>query len=118
MYKIAYIDESKRDRDNFQRYLRASESNDFELHVLEPLSDINNFVKNILNDHYVAIIVDFHLSEKNPNIHYDGWDLAKEVLAFREGLPVFILTAYDSDAIMGSEDVRLVYDMLSVRIYL
>lgn len=113
MYKIAYIDESKRDRDNFQRYLRASNFNDFELHVLEPQPDLSNFVSDILSSHYMAIIVDFHLSEKKPSIHYDGWDLAKEILAFREGLPMFILTAYDIDAIMGSDDVRLVYDKKS-----
>ncbi len=115
MYKIAYIDESESDRHNFQDYVKyIPNSKDFVLDVLEPLPDPKEFAIILMEEHYQAIIIDFHLSEKNRMIHYDGAILADEILSIRESFPVFILTSYENDALLKSEDVNLVYDKKSV----
>ena len=111
MYKIAYIDENVDDRDTFQNYFKYSSSaQSFELEVIEPEHPLDAFVVNLLEGHYQAFIIDFFLGEKNSKIKYDGWDLAQRILDVRENFPVFILTAREDDALMGSDDVNIVYE--------
>ncbi len=115
MFKIVYVDESEADRYNFQDYVKYSvNSNDFKLEVIEPKADIIEFAQSIVLAHYKAVIIDFHLSEKNRFIHYDGADLAEEICKIRNNIPIFILTAYENDAVMRSDDVNWVYDKKSI----
>ena len=111
MYKIAYIDESKDDRDNFLDYAKyASSAQSFEFEVIEPEHPLDAFVVKLLESHYQAFIIDFFLSEKNSRIKYDGWLLAERILEVRENFPIFILTAREDDALKGSDDVNIVYE--------
>lgn len=115
MYKIVYIDESEADRHNFQDYVKYSaNAQDFKLEVIEPQADKIEFAKSLIHSHYKAIIIDFHLTEKNRLIHYDGADLAEEICKIKDNIPVFILTAYENDAVLRSEDVNWVYDKKSI----
>jgi hypothetical protein len=111
MYKIAYIDESKGDRDSFQDYAKyAASAQYFELEVIEPEHPLDDFVVKLFEGHYQAFIIDFFLSEKNSKIKFDGWLLAERILEVRENFPIFILTAHEDDALKGSDDVNIVYE--------
>ena len=115
MYKIAYIDESERDRHDFQDYVKyAPNSADFVLDALEPLPNLKEFAQILIESHYQAVVIDFDLSEKNRLIHYKGSDLANEILAIRESFPVFVLTSYEDAALMKVDDVNQVYDKKSI----
>lgn len=115
MYKIAYIDESESDRQNFQDYLKhTADLNDFFLEVLEPEPEPHEFARKLINNHYQAIIIDFDLTEKNKLIHYKGSELANEILNIRELFPVFVLTSYEDAALMKVDDVNQVYAKRSI----
>ena len=115
MYKIAYIDESKSDRYDFQDYVKyAPSSADFLLAVLEPLPNAKEFAHFLIESHYQAIIIDFDLKEKNPTIHYDGAELAEEIFNIRDSFPIFILTSFEEAAFLKSDDVNIVYDKKSI----
>ena len=111
MYKIAYIDESRDDRNNFLQYVKYADSaRFFEFEVIEPEHPLDAFVVKLLEGHYHAFIIDFFLSEKNSRIKYDGWSLAEQILEIRDNFPIFILTAREDDALNGSDDVNIVYE--------
>jgi hypothetical protein len=115
MYKIAYIDESISDIHDFQDYVKhAQSSHYFKLDVMEPQAGIDSFVNKLIESHYQAYIIDFHLKDKNSSIEYNGWELGKKILAIREKFPVFILTSYQEDAQNDSDDVNIIYGKTKV----
>jgi hypothetical protein len=105
-YKIGYIDESKEDVRAFQRYA----SHMFEVAPIKPVPEIDVLVKNILDNHVEALVVDFDLNEHDNTIHYNGINVVELILNKLESFPVFVLTSYATDAEENGYDVNIVYE--------
>lgn len=104
---IAYVDEVEAERDNF--FNDAHDSGLFSsVLTLEPSNNLEDFVEEILELPIDAFITDFNLYE-NEITPYSGEDLVKVIREKRHGLPCFIRTSYEEDALKDSLDVNLIY---------
>lgn len=104
---IAYVDESKDERDNF--YGDAYETGYFaEIHLLGPENDLKSLVDKLIELDIDALVSDFNLSDDRPN-PYNGADVVEAFLARRHNFPCFIRTSFDQDAMGSSSDVNRVY---------
>lgn len=95
-YDIVYIDEELNDRNDMRD--KFKDDPELNLTVLPPEEDLENFVKNLIDSNYDALIVDYQLMEYNPKIKYDGLDFLKTIHEIKEEYPVIILTDYEEDA--------------------
>ncbi|SMN01282.1 hypothetical protein SPONL_1903 [uncultured Candidatus Thioglobus sp.] len=109
-YKILFVDEVEADIRRFQRYVYKNDVNKiFELIVKTPESNLDNFLNEIKDEEFDAIITDHKLHEENANISFDGLDLVEAVLDKKINFPCFILTSYDDEAIVDGKDVNIIY---------
>ncbi|MFC3051806.1 DNA-binding transcriptional response regulator [Kordiimonas pumila] len=104
-YKILYIDEEKIWRDNFTRYTYDA----FEVETIAPFEDQDELLHYIRYSSAEAVILDHLLSEKMPEINYDGVDIVKKLKQYNERFPLFVLTSHDVKAMEQAEDVNYVY---------
>ena len=105
MYKVLYIDEDASDRRDFKTYCKGH----FEVNDLHPpvtLGELLEIIDEVAPD---AVITDYHLTEKDENVTYNGDDVAVKFLGIREKFPVFVFTSYEDDAILEEIDPMLVF---------
>jgi len=109
-YKILFVDEVEIDIRRFQRYVyRKDTEKKFELIVKIPQNTLENFMNEIVDENFDAIITDHKLHEENANISFDGIDLVREILSSKIGFPCFVLTSFDDEAVIHGDDVNIVY---------
>ncbi len=109
-YKILFVDEVAADIRRFQRYVKNNDSDkDFELIVMTPENTLDNFLNEIKDEKFDAIITDHRLYEENANISFNGLDLVKAILGEKINFPCFVLTSFDDEAVADGEDVNIVY---------
>lgn len=109
-YRILYVDEDESDIRRFQRYVyHKDEAKEFNLEVIIPATDLNEFLEYIQEENFDAIITDHKLQEQNANISFDGVELVRELLNLRIDFPCFVLTSFDDEAIVNGDDVNIVY---------
>lgn len=111
-YKILFIDEEKRQQDEFADFM------DYYLDRVEliccfPLSTLVDTIAMIDELHPDAIVSDFKLNDIKDDIKYnvsfDGSELMDAYLDERPGFPCFVLTSFDDEAIYRSHDLNIVY---------
>lgn len=107
-YKIAFIDEVPEDIREFQRFA----SDTFDVIPFAPLPDLDELVTVLIESHVQAVVVDHDLIEfdKTESINYKGNDLVDKINELMQDFPVFVLTAYDEDAIDSNDDARIVHE--------
>lgn len=109
-FRILYVDEEAEERRRFQFYIKRNDSESkFEVVALEPTENLEDFVEEIMNGNFDAIITDHKLGDAMPEILYDGIDLVKMISYRRLDFPCFILTSWDDEAVKNGEDVNIVY---------
>ena len=109
-YKILFVDEVEADIRRFQRYVhRKDTEKKFKLIVKIPENTLENFMNEIVDENFDAIITDHKLHEENANISFDGIDLVREILSSKIGFPCFVLTSFDDEAVIHGDDVNIVY---------
>jgi len=109
-YKILFVDEVEADIRRFQRYVhRRDIDKKFELVTKVPQNTLENFMNEIRDEKFDAIITDHKLHEENANISFDGIDLVREILSEKINFPCFVLTSFDDEAVINGDDVNIVY---------
>ena len=110
-YKVLFIDEEKEQQDNFKDYMDAAP--DVEVVCIYPEPELEGMIQKI--DELVpnAIVSDFLLNEIKVDIQYavkyTGSELVNEYQRQRPAFPCFVLTSHDDEAVIGSDDVNVVY---------
>lgn len=111
-YKIVFIDEEKRQQEDFLDYMDKYEDK-VDIYCLYPKNNLEEMIAEIDECHPDAVISDFRLNEIKTDIHYnvpyDGSRLMEVYLCERPKFPCFVLTSYDEEAINESSDVNIVY---------
>jgi len=109
-YKILFVDEVEADIRRFQRYVHNNDTDQiFELVAITPKNSLENFMEEIKEENFDAIITDHKLHEENANISFDGIDLVREIFKEKAGFPCFVLTSFDDEAVENGDDVNIVY---------
>ena len=111
-YKILFIDEEKRQQDEFADFMDHYLDR-VELICCYPLSTLVDTIAMIDELHPDAIVSDFKLNDIKDDIKYnvsfDGSELMDAYLDERPGFPCFVLTSFDDEAIYRSHDLNIVY---------
>ena len=111
-YKILFIDEEKRQQDEFADFMDHYQDR-VELICCYPLSTLVDTIAMIDELHPDAIVSDFKLNDIKDDIKYnvsfDGSELMDAYLDERPGFPCFVLTSFDDEAIYRSHDLNIVY---------
>ena len=111
-YKILFIDEEKRQQDEFADFMDHYQDR-VELICCYPLSTLVDTIAMIDESHPDAIVSDFKLNDIKDDIKYnvsfDGSELMDAYLDERPGFPCFVLTSFDDEAIYRSHDLNIVY---------
>lgn len=109
-YKILFVDEVEADIRRFQRYVHKNDTeNKFELITMTPENTLENFLEEIIDEKFDAIITDHKLHEENANITFDGIDLVRAINKLKKDFPCFVLTSFDDEAVENGDDVNIVY---------
>jgi hypothetical protein len=111
-YKILFVDEVDSEIRRFERYVNSKDTGtvkEFDLVGLTPQDTLDNFLNEIRDEKFDAIITDHKLNEENSNINFDGLDLVREILDETPQFPCFVLTSFDDEAVIHGEDVNIVY---------
>jgi len=104
---IAYVDEQKDERDNFET--DAVLCNLFgEVFTLHPDADLNELVERLLELKIDALITDFRLTQAGP-LNYSGEDIVAAFQSVRTDFPCFIRTSFEDDALSSAADVNKIY---------
>lgn len=104
---ILYIDEQKDQLADFQADAELSDLFDNVL-ILEPKSNLNDMVNEILTLKVDAVISDFALSEA-AIVNYNGDQLLDAIQKVRYNFPCFLRTSYEDDAVSHTSDVNRIY---------
>ena len=104
---ILYIDEEKDQLADFQADAELSGLFD-KIYLLEPKTNLEDMVAEILELKVDAVISDFALNEAAV-ISYNGEQLLNAVQNIRHNFPCFLRTSYEDDAILNSFDVNRIY---------
>ena len=107
-FKVIYVDEDPDARKEFE--LNFVNKENCELIIVHPRFQLNEMVEFIIGENPEAVVTDFRLKDKEPQVTYDGVDLVKSLKNIREKLPCFVLTSYEGDAINVALDVNWVHD--------
>lgn len=110
-YKVLFIDEEKEQQDYFKDYMDAAP--DVEVVCICPESELDDMIQKIDELAPNAIVSDFLLNEIKVDIQYavkyTGSELVNEYQRQRPAFPCFVLTSHDDEAVIGSDDVNVVY---------
>ncbi|AKX57678.1 response regulator transcription factor [Thiopseudomonas alkaliphila] len=117
MKKIVFIDEDRNMLNTFKSHINMSSfKSEFEVVTFYPLESLEKTIEKIHENKPDAIISDYELNDKkdfvngvNYSVPYNGADLIKSFLNERPGFPCFILTSYDDDAMLHTDDINRVY---------
>ncbi|WDE11860.1 hypothetical protein [Thalassomonas haliotis] len=104
---IVYIDEEHDQLADFQADAELSGLFE-EIYLLEPKSNLDEMVTEILELKVDAVISDFALNEAKV-INYNGDQLLNAIQDIRHNFPCFLRTSYEDDAVSNSFDVNRVY---------
>lgn len=99
-YRIIYIDEEEKDRENYSGFLKNEQLEVTAIHPNVVESETINF---IIEENFDALIIDNRLMGKDPNIKYSGSDIIKEILSQKDKFPAFILTNNKDDDHVNDE---------------
>lgn len=105
MYRILYIDEDDSDRREFKIYCK----NVFEVITIHPPASLQQLFSVIDEIGPDAIVTDYHLTEHDASIEYNGDDVVSNYLQLRHQFPVFLLTSYEDTAINEDLDPSYIY---------
>ena len=88
-YRIVYIDEEEKDRENFSELLSSDQLDVFPIHpnVVE-----QNLINYILDEKFDALIIDHRLYGKDSSIKYSGADVVQQIQEIKDKFPAFVLT--------------------------
>ena len=110
-YKVLFIDEEKEQQDYFKDYMDAAP--EMEVACIYPASELEDMIQEIDELAPNAIVSDFLLNEIKVDIQYavkyTGSELVNEYQRQRPAFPCFVLTSHDDEAVVGSDDVNVVY---------
>ncbi|MFP3351385.1 hypothetical protein R0K04_08195 [Pseudoalteromonas sp. SIMBA_153] len=104
---ILYIDEEKDQLADFQADAELSDLFN-KIYLLEPNTNLDDMVAEILELKVDAIISDFALNE-SAVISYNGEQLLNAIQKIRHNFPCFLRTSHEDDAILNSFDVNRIY---------
>lgn len=111
-YKVLFIDEEKRQQDEFADFMDNYQDK-VALICRYPLPGLEETIAMIDELHPDAIVSDFKLNDIKEDIKYnvsfDGSELMDAYLGERPGFPCFVLTSFDDQAIYRSHDLNIVY---------
>ncbi len=110
-YKVLFIDEEKEQQDYFKDYMDAAP--EMEVVCIYPASELEDMIQEIDELAPNAIVSDFLLNDIKVDIKYavkyTGSELVNEYQRQRPAFPCFVLTSHDDGAVVGSDDVNVVY---------
>lgn len=111
-YKVIFIDEELEQQEQFLDYMDAV-GDKLSVKCLFPESTIEEMLAVIEDEKPDAIVSDYILNDMKTdikyNVAYSGVELLTAYQQMRPGFPCFVLTSFDSDAIVETKDVNLVY---------
>lgn len=113
--RILFIDEEKENYDRLLDYLdKTTLTDEICFEYKPPLRTLEEMIQAILESNPNALVVDYRLNEDKREIKYTvpytGISLLQEFRNIKEGFPCFVLTSYDHDAQVESDDVNIVYE--------
>ena len=114
-YKIVFVDEESKARNNFLRNFIHPNRDKFDGIALPPKQTIEEMIEVIFENNPDLILTDFSLNDfsatdQTYRVEYDGGELACEILDRRENFPIFIATSLGGDAARKGYDVKLIYE--------
>lgn len=107
-FKVIYVDEDPEARTDFKLNFVNKESCD--LIIVHPEFELDDMVEFIITESPEAVVTDFRLKDKEPQVTYDGVDLIKKIKEIKSKLPCFVLTSYEGEAINVALDVNWIHD--------
>lgn len=107
-FKVIYVDEDPEARTDFKLNFVNKESCD--LIIVHPEFELDDMVEFIIAESPEAVVTDFRLKDKEPQVTYDGVDLIKKIKEIKSKLPCFVLTSYEGEAINVALDVNWIHD--------
>jgi CheY-like chemotaxis protein len=88
-YRIVYIDEEEKDRENFSELLSSELLDVVSIHPNVIEADL---IKYIIDEKFDALIIDHRLYGKDATIKYSGAEIVQQMQDMREKFPAFVLT--------------------------
>lgn len=111
-YKVLFIDEENDQHDSFKDYMDAIEDQ-VQVVCVYPEPNLEEMIQKIEEEHPDAIVTDYLLNDIKEdvkyNVAYTGVELVHEYRCIRAGFPCFIITSFDNDAVLETDDVNLIY---------
>ena len=103
-YRIVYIDEEEKDRQNYSELLSSDNIEVIPIHPNVVEADLINY---ILDENFDAIIIDHRLYGKDASIKYSGADIVQEIQGMKDKFPSFILTANRDEDEVGDANANV-----------
>lgn len=111
-YKVLFIDEEHDQHESFQDYMDAVEDM-IKVVCVYPEPDLDDMIQKIEDQHPDAIVTDYLLNDIKEdikyNVAYTGVELVHKYRSIRAGFPCFVITSFDNDAVLETDDVNLIY---------
>ena len=111
-YKVLFIDEESIQHDNFKEHFEENWP-EAECECVFPARTIEGMLELLEKTHPDAVIVDYQLNDKKVdisyNVGYNGVELLNAIHNQLADFPCFVITSYDGEAVVDSDDVNLVY---------
>lgn len=111
-YKVLFIDEEHEQHESFQDYMDAVEDM-IKVVCVYPEPDLEDMIQKIEDQHPDAIVTDYLLNDIKEdikyNVAYTGVELVHKYQSIRVGFPCFVITSFDNDAVLETDDVNLIY---------
>ena len=111
-YKVLFIDEESTQHDDFKDHFEENWS-EAVCECLFPARTIEEMIYLLEKKHPDAVIVDYQLNNKKEdisyNVGYNGVELLNAIHNQLADFPCFVITSYDGEAVVDSDDVNLIY---------
>ena len=111
-YKVLFIDEESTQHDDFKDHFELNWP-EAVCECLFPAKTIKEMMDLLEKKHPDAVIVDYQLNDKKEdisyNVGYNGVDLLNTIHNQLSDFPCFVLTSFDENAVVDSDDVNFVY---------
>lgn len=111
-YKVLFIDEESTQHDDFKDHFEENWP-EAVCECLFPAKTIEEMMDLLEKKHPDAVIIDYQLNDKKEdisyNVGYNGVDLLNTIHNQLSDFPCFVLTSFDENAVVDSDDVNFVY---------
>lgn len=111
-YKVLFIDEESTQHDDFKDHFEENWP-EAVCECLFPAKTIKEMMDLLEKKHPDAVIIDYQLNDKKEdisyNVGYNGVDLLNTIHNQLSDFPCFVLTSFDENAVVDSDDVNFVY---------